>query len=112
MLPASAVQASEQRIRAAFEHSGERMAGRKVVVSLAPADLRQEGECALLCPHSVGSNLELPGLWLLAAVLIGGGMMGISGMVLFVPRTAALYRLVGEWVRRDPRLVKSAEEKA
>ena len=38
-------------------------------------------------------------------------MMGISGMVLFVPLTAALYRLVGEWVRRDPRLVKSAEEK-
>lgn len=56
--------------------------------------------------------MKLPGLWVLAAVLIGGGMMGISGMVLFVPLTAALYRLVGEWVRRDPRLVKSAEEKA
>ena len=34
---------SEQRIRAAFENSGERMSGRKVVVSLAPADLRKEG---------------------------------------------------------------------
>ena len=30
----------------------------------------------------------------------------------FLPLTAALYRLVGEWVRRDPRLVKSAEKKA
>lgn len=42
-LPDSAVKESEQRIRAAFENSGERMSGRKVVVSLAPADLRKEG---------------------------------------------------------------------
>ena len=34
-LPDSAVKESEQRIRAAFENSGERMSGRKVVVSLA-----------------------------------------------------------------------------
>ena len=33
----------EQRIRAAFGNSGERMSGRKVVVNLAPADLRKEG---------------------------------------------------------------------
>ena len=38
-LPDNAVKESEQRIRAAFENSGERMSGRKVVVSLAPADL-------------------------------------------------------------------------
>ena len=40
-LPDNAVKESEQRIRAAFENSGERMSGRKVVVSLAPADLRR-----------------------------------------------------------------------
>ena len=74
--------------------------------------LLQQVEGNLIYPHTVGSKLKLPGLWVLAAVLIGGGMMGISGMVLFVPLTAALYRLVGEWVRRDPRLVKSAEKKA
>ena len=42
-LPDNAVKESEQRIRAAFENSGERMSGKKVVVSLAPADLRKEG---------------------------------------------------------------------
>lgn len=42
-LPDNAVKESEQRIRAAFENSSERMSGRKVVVSLAPADLRKEG---------------------------------------------------------------------
>ena len=42
-LPDNAVKESEQRIRAAFGNSGERMSGRKVVVNLAPADLRKEG---------------------------------------------------------------------
>ena len=42
-LPDNAVKESEQRIRAAFENSGERMSGRKIVVNLAPADLRKEG---------------------------------------------------------------------
>ena len=42
-LPDNAVKESEQRIRSAFENSGERMSGRKVVVNLAPADLRKEG---------------------------------------------------------------------
>lgn len=37
------VKESEQRIRAAFENSSRRMTGKKVVVNLAPADLRKEG---------------------------------------------------------------------
>ena len=39
-LPDNAVKESEQRIRAAFENTGRKMSGRKVVVNLAPADLR------------------------------------------------------------------------
>lgn len=42
-LPDNAVKESEERIRAAFENSGERMTARKTVVNLAPADLRKEG---------------------------------------------------------------------
>lgn len=42
-LPDNAVKESEQRIRSAFENSGEKMTMRKVVVNLAPADLRKEG---------------------------------------------------------------------
>jgi len=42
-LPDNAVKESEQRIRSAFENSDERMSGKKIVVNLAPADLRKEG---------------------------------------------------------------------
>lgn len=52
-LPDNAVKESEQRIRAAFENAGERMSGRKVVVNLAPADLRKEG-AAFDLPIAVG----------------------------------------------------------
>ncbi len=42
-LPDNAVRESQERIRSAFENSGFRMSGKKVVVNLAPADLRKEG---------------------------------------------------------------------
>lgn len=52
-LPDNAVKESEQRIRAAFENSDERMTSRNVVVNLAPAALRKEG-AAFDLPIAVG----------------------------------------------------------
>ncbi len=56
----------------------------------------QQLEGNLIYPKVVGSSLGLPALWVLAAVTIGGGVLGISGMLLGVPITAALYRLLKE----------------
>lgn len=60
----------------------------------------QQIEGNLIYPHTVGNTLHLPGIWVLAAVTIGGGVMGVFGMMLFVPLTATAYRLIGEWVHR------------
>ena len=38
--------------------------------------------------------LGLPGIWVLAAITVGGGVMGIAGMLLGVPLFAAAYRLL------------------
>jgi len=59
----------------------------------------QQLEGNLIYPRTVGSSLGLPAIWVLAAVTIGGGVLGVGGMVLFVPLTAAAYRLVGNYVR-------------
>lgn len=75
----------------------------KALIFLIFLLILQQIEGNLIYPHTVGSKMRLPGLWVLAAVLIGGGMMGIVGMILFVPLTAALYRLMGEWVRSEPK---------
>ncbi len=42
-LPDNAVRESQERIRAAFDNCGYKMSGKKVIVNLAPADLRKEG---------------------------------------------------------------------
>ena len=42
----------------------------------------------------VGTKLGLPALWVLAAITVGGNVMGIGGMLLAVPLTTAIYRLV------------------
>ncbi len=52
-LPDNAVKESEERIRAAYENCGRRMSGKKIVVNLAPADLRKEGS-AFDLPIAVG----------------------------------------------------------
>ena len=54
--------------------------------------LQLEGN--LIYPKVVGSSIGLPGVWVLAAVTIGGGIMGIPGMLLGVPTTAAIYQLI------------------
>ena len=54
----------------------------------------QQLEGNLIYPKVVGSSIGLPGMWVLAAVTIGGGVFGISGMLLGVPITAACYKLL------------------
>ncbi len=60
----------------------------------------QQLEGNLIFPRVVGSSIGLPGIWVLAAVTIGGGVMGILGMLLGVPLAATAYRLLGEAVNR------------
>ena len=54
----------------------------------------------LIYPRVVGKSIGLPAIWVLAAVTIGGSLMGILGMLLGVPVAAALYRLIREDVNR------------
>lgn len=54
----------------------------------------QQLEGNLIYPRVVGSSIGLPGLWVLAAVTVGGGVFGIGGMLLGVPITASVYKLL------------------
>jgi predicted PurR-regulated permease PerM len=54
----------------------------------------QQLEGNLIYPKVVGSSLGLPGIWVLAAVTVGGGVMGVLGMLLGVPLAATIYTLV------------------
>ena len=60
----------------------------------------QQLEGNLIYPRVVGSSVGLPGIWVLAAVTVGGGLGGIIGMLLAVPVTATLYKLIQKDVLR------------
>lgn len=60
----------------------------------------QQLEGNLIYPKVVGNSIGLPGIWVLAAITIGGGLMGVFGMLLAVPITAAIYKLVQADVRK------------
>ena len=60
----------------------------------------QQLEGNLIYPRVVGTSLGLPGMWVLAAVTVGGGLYGILGMLIGVPLAAAAYRLLKEDVSR------------
>ena len=59
----------------------------------------QQIEGNLVFPRVVGSSIGLPGVWVLAAVTVGGGMLGIPGMLIGVPLASAAYRLLSCHVR-------------
>lgn len=57
----------------------------------------QQIEGNLIYPRVVGSSVGLPSIWVLAAVSIGASLMGIVGMLVFIPIVSVLYALL----RRD-----------
>lgn len=76
----------------------------------------QQIEGNVIYPKVVGKSIGLPGLWVLAAVTVGGGLFGILGMLIGVPITASLYRLLSHDLHARERLSKidfdEGEEKA
>ena len=56
--------------------------------------LLQQLEGNLIYPKVVGASIGLPGIWVLAAITIGGAVMGIPGMLISVPLAATAYKLL------------------
>ena len=60
----------------------------------------QQIEGNLIYPHVVGSSVGLPSIWVLVAVTLGGSVMGIVGMLLFIPLCSVLYALFRGYVKK------------
>ena len=60
----------------------------------------QQIEGNVIYPKVVGSSIGLPGIWVLAAVTVGGGLLGLEGVLLSVPVASVLYTLLRRDVRR------------
>ncbi len=63
----------------------------------------QQIEGNLIYPRVVGTSIGLPGMWVLAAVSIGGELMGVGGMLVMIPLASVAYTLLGEFTQRRVR---------
>lgn len=80
----------------------------KAFAFLALFVILQQIEGNLIYPHVVGNSVGLPAIWVLVAVTLGGNLMGIVGMLIFIPLVSVLYTLFREWVyeRLDEKKLK------
>ena len=56
----------------------------------------QQVEGNLIYPRVVGAKINLPAMWVLAAITVGGNLAGPIGMLLGVPAASAAYALLKE----------------
>ena len=59
----------------------------------------QQIEGNFIYPHVVGNSVGLPSIWVFVAVIIGGNLMGIMGMFLFIPLTSIIYTLFKNYIK-------------
>lgn len=53
-------------------------------------------DAQFIYPHVVGGSVGLSPLWTIIAVLIGGKLFGLVGMIFFIPLVSVLYVLIKE----------------
>ena len=69
----------------------------------------QQIEGNLIFPKVVGTAINLPGLWTLVAVTLGGGLLGILGIFICVPATSVIYQLLRKHALSRPQLLESQD---
>lgn len=60
----------------------------------------QQLETNLIYPRVVSTSINLPSMWVLLAVTVGGGIFGVVGMITAVPFTSIAYTLLGKAANR------------
>ena len=72
----------------------------KALLFLVVFFVLQEVEGDFVYPRVVGRYVGLPSIWVLFAVSVGAGLMGIVGMVLFIPISSVVYSMLKGIVHR------------
>ena len=82
----------------------------KAVVFVVFLIVLQQLEGNLIYPKVMGSRVNLPGMWILAAVTVGGGIGGATGMLLSVPVASTAYVLIKEATKQREQTLTVVEE--
>lgn len=81
----------------------------KALVFLIFLVILQQLEGNIIYPRVMGSRVNLPGMWILAAVTIGGGIAGPIGMLISVPVASTVYVLIREATENREKKLQKGE---
>lgn len=70
----------------------------------------QQLENNLIYPRVVGTSIGLPAMWTFAALIVGGAVYGVVGMLVFIPVTSIIYTLIKNDVSARLRIKKAKKE--
>lgn len=68
----------------------------------------QQVDGNIIGPRILGSAVGLPSIWVMFAIIVGGALFGIVGMVVGVPLFSVIYVLMRDWIKTT--LEEKAEE--
>ena len=63
--------------------------------------LLQQFDSLLMAPRIIGEQVGLKPIWIMFAIIIGGGTFGILGLLLSVPFTAVIKKLIEEYIDKS-----------
>ena len=85
-LPDNAVKESHQRIESALRNNGHRIPGKKIIINMAPADIRKEGSSydlaiaiGILAANEVVKTEKLEKYMIMGELSLDGGLMPVKG---------------------------------
>ncbi|MBQ4601593.1 MAG: AI-2E family transporter [Clostridia bacterium] len=81
----------------------------KALIFLIFLIVLQQIEGNIIYPKVMGTRVNLPAMWILAAVTVGGGLAGPIGMLLGVPVASTAYILIREATEAKEEKNKAAE---
>lgn len=70
----------------------------KAIIFIIMFLILQQIEGNLIYPHVVGNSVGLPSMWVLFAVTVGGNLMGVFGMLVFIPLSSVVYELISIFI--------------
>lgn len=89
---------------------------RKAFVFLVFIFVLQQLEGDIIYPRVVGKSIGISGLWVMLAMIVGGSLIGVFGLIIGIPIFATAYILIQEWVDirikiKDEKIVEKIAEK-
>ena len=73
---------------------------KSVLLFLVLVFIIQQLDGKFVYPFVVGNSLGLSPLWILLAIVVGGNLFGIIGMILGMPLVSVIYELLSQTINK------------